>query len=567
MKKVYDKWLQEPSMDDDLKRELKGMNDSDIEEAFYKELSFGTGGMRGIIGAGTNRMNRFTVQKAVKSFGLYLLALDKKSKKQGVAIAHDNRYKSEAFAKVCVEVLSAMGIKSYLYDALRPTPALSHAVRALQAAGGIMITASHNPPKYNGIKMYDETGCQLVPDKAEALIKLFNEINDPFNIERMPFEVCLKKKRVTMVGKALDDVYLNKVNSIQLNPDVPKTLKIVFTPLHGASRDLGLRILTENGYDVYPVKSQMTIDPEFSTVKSPNPEDEKAFEKAIAVGKQVDADLLIATDPDGDRLGLMVKHGGSYQFLTGNQTGAIFIEYLLSSLKTQGKLPEKGKIFNTIVSSEMAKTMAEAYGMEAESTLTGFKFIGEKMQALENSDTHFLMGYEESYGYVIKDFVRDKDAIQSVLFAAEIANVLKQQHMSLIDYLNDMYETYGHYRDIVINKVHEGKQGAAIIQTIMDNFRAASFDEVIGLKRLVKEDYLNQTRETNGKTETLDLPQSNVLKFMYEEDMWFVLRPSGTEPKLKIYLNVVGKTSEEANNRLTALRTFIDETLNALEKE
>ncbi len=567
MEKAYKKWLEEPSMDDDLKRELAGMDAADIEEAFYKELSFGTGGMRGIIGAGTNRMNRFTVQKAVKSFGQYLLDISKKSKKQGVAIAHDNRYKSEAFAKVCVEVLSAMGINSYLYDALRPTPALSHAVRELKTAGGIMITASHNPPHYNGIKMYDDSGCQLLPEEAEKLINIFNGISDPFNIDRMPFETCVKKKRVTMVGKALDDVYLNKVNSIQLNPDAEKTLKVVFTPLHGASRDLGVRILSENGYDVYPVKSQMTIDPEFTTVESPNPEDERAFEKAKAVGKQVDADLLIATDPDGDRLGLMVKHGGDYQFLTGNQTGVIFIEYLLSTLKAQGNLPEKGIIFNTIVSSDMAKTIAEHYGMTAESTLTGFKFIGEKMKALENSDTAFLMGYEESYGYVLKDFVRDKDAIQSVLFAAEIANQLKQQHLTLVDCLNTMYDTYGHYRDDVINKVHEGKAGEAIIERIMDTFRKQSFDDVLGLKRVVKEDYLRQERIENNETKPLELPKSNVLKFIYEENMWFVLRPSGTEPKLKLYLNVVGSTASEADEKLNALRAFIEKTLHALEKE
>ncbi len=567
MRTEYQKWLDAPNMDADLLEELKAMSNSDIEEAFYKDLTFGTGGMRGIIGAGTNRLNRFTIAKAVYSFGRFLLENDKKAKKKGVAIAHDNRHKSPDFAVVCVEVLAAMGIRSYLYDALRPTPVLSYAVRETGAAGGIMITASHNPPNYNGIKMYDEQGCQLVPSLADKVIKHFENVTDIFAVEQLPYAICEKKKLVKPLNVTLDDKYLAQVASIQLEPDIKKTVKIVFTPLHGTSRDIGVRALSENGYDVYPVKSQMTIDPDFKTVDSPNPENETAFEQALKLGRQVDADLLIATDPDADRLGLMVKHQGEFVFLSGNQTGAIFIEYLLSTLKARNRLPQSGIIYNTVVSSELAKTIATAYGVKTGQTLTGFKFIGEQMHTLKDTDTTFLMGYEESYGYVFADFVRDKDAIQSMVMAAEIANVFKAENMTLIDYLETIYDTYGHYRDHLINKVHEGKAGQDLINAIMEHFRNNEPKRVLGNKLLAQEDYLRQVRIKDGKEVPLDFPKSNVLKFIFENDMWFVLRPSGTEPKLKIYLNVLGKTKTQAADMLEKLEAFIEAELETLEKE
>ncbi len=555
MRKELEHWLSQKDLDETLRDQLESMSESELEEAFYKPLSFGTGGMRGILGAGINRMNKYTLRKAAYGFGKYLTDAYPDAKERGVAIAYDNRHQSDVFAKVCVEVLSAFNIKTYLFEHLRPTPLLSYAVRSTGACGGIVVTASHNPPNYNGFKIYDDFGCQLVPDEADKVIEFVNEVEDLFAIETVPFKEANNQGLVTFLGREMDTEYLQKVSSVQLRANLKKTIKIVFTPLHGAAREVGLRSLVENGYNVIPVEEQMIADPKFTTVKSPNPEDPKAFEYALKYGRAQQADILIATDPDGDRLGVAVYHDKSYHFLTGNQTGAIFVDYLLETLKEQDALPNRGVIYNTIVTSDFGASIAKTYGIRVESTLTGFKFIGKKMKEIEETNETFLMGYEESYGYVIKDFVRDKDSIQAMLFISEIANYLKQQGKTLIDYLNTLYEKYGAYREDLVNIALEGKSGEEKIQAIMDYFREADLETFVGLKRIVKEDYESSFRAlADGNNEHMKLPKSNVLKFMYESNTWFVLRPSGTEPKLKIYIAVKSDTVEKADERIKLIK-------------
>jgi len=566
--KRYLKWLNEETLDPEILAQLQAMDAEEIEDSFYKNLSFGTGGMRGIVGAGTNRMNIYTIRKAAFGYAKFLLEKYENAASRGVVIAYDNRNKSDVFAKECLGVLTAFGIKVYLFDALRPTPQLSYTVRSKKAAGGIMVTASHNPPKYNGVKFYDDAGCQLVPALADRVIEHFNSVDNIFAIERISFEAAQNNQLVEMLTVLMDDEYIEKVHGIQLNGESDKALKIVFTPLHGASRDIGLRTLEESGYDVTPVENQMVVDPNFSTVDSPNPENPEAFEHAIIAGEKVNADILIATDPDGDRLGVMAKHNGQFKFITGNQTGAILIHYLMETLTAQGKLPENGIIYNTIVSSEFGTAIAKAYGMDVESTLTGFKFIGEKMHEIEDTKKTFVMGYEESYGYVLADFVRDKDSIQALLMISEVANQLKLQGKTLIDYLDSLYDKFGYYQDTLMNIVLEGQAGEAMIQTIMSHFRSFEPAEMLGRKLLVKEDYYHGTRKANGKSESLDgFPSSNVLKFIFEKDMWFVLRPSGTEPKLKIYINVLGESKTDGEQVVTALKKTLQDKIDALQTE
>jgi len=566
MNERYKQWLQEPSLDASMKAELQSMNEKEIEEAFYKDLTFGTGGMRGIVGAGTNRLNKYTFRKAVYGYVYYLLDTYEDARERGVAIAYDNRDQSDVFAREAVGVLAAFGIQSYMFDTMRTTPMLSFAVRHKHAVGGMMITASHNPPEYNGVKMYDEHGCQLVPHLAEQVIKRVNAIEDVFALNPMTYEEALEKDLLTLLGEDTVEAYLEAVSTLAGDSE-DKDLNVVFTPLHGASADIGKKILKRHGFNVHTVKAQMTPDPKFSTVASPNPENPEAFAMAEELGKEVGADLLIASDPDGDRLALMCKHDGDYVFLTGNQTGAMFIDYMLKKHKAQGTLPQKGVVFNTIVTSEFGATIAKAHGMDVVSTLTGFKFIGEQMEELEERGETFVMGYEESYGYVLKDMVRDKDATQAILLAAEMADALKKEGRSLVDYLNDLYEQYGAYRDNLLNIVLQGKEGEEAIEAIMDHFRNNTPSRLIGRRLIVHEDYLTGCRFEEGEEQILDYPQSNVLKFIYEDDCWFVLRPSGTEPKLKVYLNVKSDTLDSADQALAEMEAEIMKTVDAVKNE
>ena len=551
-KDEYKLWLDQPNLDVELKAELKGRNESELEDMFYTSLSFGTGGMRGILGAGTNRLNIYTIRKANDGLARYLIEVyGDEAKRRGVVIAHDNRRMSKAFALESAKVLGYYGIKSFLFEDLRPTPELSFATRNLNAVSGIVVTASHNPPNYNGYKIYDEFGCQYTPRYADVIVKKVDEVTDLFGINVLSESVLKKRNLLSIIGSEIDDLYLEKVKTVQLHPEIAKPIKIVFTPLHGTSAELGTRLLKECGYDVHPVMEQMVHDPSFSTVKSPNPESPAAFALAIALGKKIGADLLIATDPDADRLGIAIKKQDEYVLLTGNQTGALLINYLLASRKALGTLPKKGVVYNTIVTSDLGAKIARSYGFEVISTLTGFKYIGEQLRMIEGTEKKFLFGYEESYGYVIKDFVRDKDAFQALLLAAEAASYYQvKEQKTLLDKLNDIFEKYGTYQEGLHNIDLFGIEGAKRIARIVEYFRNQPLTELIGQKVVIFEDYLTSVRIEGAHKSKLRYDATNAVKFILKDGSWFVLRPSGTEPKLKIYIGVQGASVEAARDEL-----------------
>ncbi|MBU1144611.1 MAG: phospho-sugar mutase [Firmicutes bacterium] len=536
--KTYQKWLNFEGLDSELKNDMIGKTNIELEEMFYTSLEFGTGGMRGILGAGTNRLNIYTIRKANDGLARYLRKrYGINQLNRGVVIAYDNRKMSKEFAEESAKVLGYYGIKTYIFDTLRPTPELSFATRLLNALAGIVVTASHNPPQYNGYKIYDEFGCQFTPIYADVIVEMVNEVEDVFSIPVRNFLELKKEGLVEMIGKDVDDKYLKLVKSIQLHPQMKKNIKIVFTPLHGTSALLGTRLLQETNYEFYPVKAQMVHDPFFSTVKSPNPENPEAFHLAIELGKKVDADLLIATDPDADRLGIAVKNDGNYILLTGNQTGAILLYYLLNEKKKLGLLPQKGVVFNTIVTSDLGAKIARSFGYEVISTLTGFKYIGEQARFLESTDKQFLFGYEESFGYVINDGVRDKDSLQAMLLAAEAASYYKEtEHKTLYEKLGDLFDEFGAYYEDLHNINLLGLEGKRQIDRIMTYFRKHHLDQISHIKVSSIEDYETSIKYEGKSKSTLLLPKSNVIKYILKNGLWFVLRPSGTEPKLKIYV-------------------------------
>ncbi|MFA5380911.1 MAG: phospho-sugar mutase [Candidatus Izemoplasmatales bacterium] len=545
----YRRWVNNSYLHPELRNDLYHKTDAELEDMFFSSLSFGTGGMRGILGAGTNRMNIYTIRKANDGLARYLLDRfgDQLRAKRGVCIAYDNRTMSKEFAMESCRVLGFQGIRTYLFDNLRPTPELSFAVRYLQCLAGIVITASHNPPNYNGYKIYDEYGCQYTPEFAEKIVSLVEQTEDLFTIPVADFNQLLADGMICMIGKEIDDKYLDVVKSVQIHPNIGKNIKIVFTPLHGTAAELGLRLLSETGYDVFPVVEQLVHDPLFSTVKSPNPENVEAFKLAVDLGTKVGADLLVATDPDADRLGIAVKKGSGYVFLTGNQTGAVLIKYLLSERKKQGTLPEKGMVFNTIVTSDLGAKIARSYGMNVFSTLTGFKFIGEQVRFLEGTDQSFVFGYEESYGYVIDARVRDKDSFQAMLLVLEAAAFYREtEKKSLYDKLLDIYREYGNYQESLHNIDLYGVEGAKRIDRIVSYFREHPLIELGGQLVKISEDYLTRIRIEDGLPSPLTLPKANVIKYIFINDSWVVLRPSGTEPKLKIYVGVNDLSLERA---------------------
>ena len=444
------------------------MNEQQIEDRFYKDLEFGTGGIRGIVGVGTNRMNIYTIRKANVGFARYLLNKFHDVLHRGVVIAHDNRNFSKEFALESAKVMASHGIKAYLFHELRPTPELSFAVRHLNAIGGIMITASHNPPNYNGYKIYDERGCQLVPELADQVIKQVNAIDDVFAIAIEDETVLREKGLIVSVGDEIDTAYVNHIKNIQLNPNLAKNnLTIGFTPLHGTASVIGPKVLDATNYkNVYYVQEQMENDPNFPTVLSPNPEEPAAFEKVIELGKKMSADILIATDPDADRVGLAVLHNDEYVLLNGNQTASILVYYLLTQLRIQNRLPKHGVIINTVVSSNLGAVIAQDYGVHTESVLTGFKFIGDRIEQLSKTDREFLFGYEESYGYLMADFVRDKDAFQAIVLACEAACYYKHFGKTLVDVLDEIHQKYGYYQETLSNIVLVGKEGQDRINRI-----------------------------------------------------------------------------------------------------
>lgn len=567
-KQEFSRWLSYAELDAELKEQLENMKQDEkkIEDSFYKNLEFGTGGMRGELGAGTNRLNVYTVRKATQGLAKFIEKLGEEAKKRGVVVAYDSRHKSPEFAMEVAATLGAHGITTYVFESLRPTPVLSFAVRHLHTVSGIVLTASHNPPEYNGYKVYGDDGGQLPPKEADELISYVNAVEDELTVEVADVEQLKADGLLHIIGQEVDDAYAAELNNVIINKEmvknVGKDLKIVFTPLHGTSNISVRRGLEEIGFtDVTVVKEQELPDPNFSTVKSPNPEEHAAFEYAIRDGEKVGADVLIATDPDADRLGVAVRnHDGEFQVLTGNQTGALMLDYLLSQKKENGTLPANGVVLKTIVTSEIGRTIAKAYGLDTVDTLTGFKFIGEKIKQYEESGQYeFQFGYEESYGYLIRPFCRDKDAVQSVLFACEVAAYYKSQGKTLYDGLLEVFAKYGFFREDLVSLTLKGKDGAEQIQEMMATFRENPPTEVAGLTVVAVEDYKASivTSLQDGHKEEIHLPKSNVLKYQLEDGSWFCLRPSGTEPKIKFYFGVQDSSLQNSEQKLLTIKEDI----------
>ncbi|NTU26971.1 phosphoglucomutase [Bacillus tequilensis] len=569
-RKSYERWKQTENLDPELKErltELEG-NEQALEDCFYKNLEFGTGGMRGEIGAGTNRMNIYTVRKASAGFAAYISQQGEEAKKRGVVIAYDSRHKSPEFAMEAAKTLATQGIQTYVFDELRPTPELSFAVRQLNAYGGIVVTASHNPPEYNGYKVYGDDGGQLPPKEADIVINQVNAIENELTITVDDEKALKEKGLIKIIGEDIDKVYTEKLTSISVHPELSKEVdvNVVFTPLHGTANKPVRRGLEALGYKkVTVVKEQEQPDSNFSTVSSPNPEEHAAFEYAMKYGEEQNADILIATDPDADRLGIAVKNDqGKYTVLTGNQTGALLLHYLLSEKKKQGILPENGVVLKTIVTSEIGRAVASSFGLDTIDTLTGFKFIGEKIKEYEASGQYtFQFGYEESYGYLIGDFARDKDAIQAALLAVEVCAFYKKQGMSLYEALIKLFNEYGFYREGLKSLTLKGKQGAEQIEAILASFRQTPPQKMAGKQVVTAEDYAvsKRTLLKENKEEAIDLPKSNVLKYFLEDGSWFCLRPSGTEPKVKFYFAVKGTSLEDSEKRLAALSDDVMKTV------
>jgi phosphoglucomutase len=570
----YERWAT-ANLDTEWKNELENIkgNEKELEDRFYKSLEFGTGGMRGEIGVGTNRMNTYTVRKASEGLAQFISSFGEEAKKRGVVIAYDSRHKSPEFAMEAAKTLATHGIQTYVFEELRPTPELSFAVRYLQAFSGIVVTASHNPPEYNGYKVYGEDGGQLPPEAADRVIAEVNEVENELVISVEDEKTLKENGLIKMIGEEIDEAYTEKLLTISVNPElateVGNDVKIVFTPLHGTANKPVRRGLEAMGYEqISIVEEQELPDPNFSTVKSPNPEEHAAFELAIKKGKTMDADMLIATDPDADRLGIAVKDlEGEYVVLTGNQTGALFLDYLLSQKKEKGILPENGVVLKTIVTSEIGSTVAKAYGLETIDTLTGFKFIGEKMKEYEETGQYtFQFGYEESYGYLIGDFVRDKDAVQAALLAVEVCAYYKKKGLSVYEGLMKLFETYGFYQEGLESLTLKGKEGAEQINYILSSFRENSPKEMAGSSIAMVEDYNTGERlnTKENKVEKIELPKSNVIKYILEDGSWFCLRPSGTEPKVKFYFGVSRSSLEESKKNLSSLKQAVMGKVNQL---
>lgn len=567
-KSTYEVWVNHEGLDSELKEQLEQMsgNDQLIEDCFYKDLEFGTGGMRGEIGVGTNRMNVYTIRKAAEGLAQYIISNGATAMEKGVAIAYDNRFKSKEFALESALTLGKHGIKTYLFKNLRPTPELSFAVRTLQAFSGIVITASHNPPEYNGFKVYGDDGAQLTPDAAIELVQKVNEVENELLVEIANKEELIDSGLLVMIEEEIDNEYVEKLKTVVVNEELVQKhgqdVKIVFTPLHGTATLPVQRAFEAVGFTNYEIIEEQAIpDPKFSTVKSPNPEEHAAFEMAIQYGEKSNADVLIATDPDADRVGVAVKNpDGQYVVLTGNQTGALMLEYLLSQKQSQGVLPENGIVIKTIVTSELGRVIANHYNLSALDTLTGFKFIGEKIKEYEVTKEHtFLFGYEESYGYLVKDFARDKDAIQAVLLAAELAAFYKSQNKTMYEGLIEVFEKYGYYLEGLHSITLKGKTGIEKMNTIISSLRENPPRDFAGMKVVFVEDYLTKkrTKVESGSVEDIDLPKSNVLKYILEGDSWVCVRPSGTEPKIKFYMGTTSSSLEQSKNQLEELKTAL----------
>lgn len=561
-KEEYKRWLSNVD-DEGLLTELKAMSDVDIKESFYRNLEFGTGGLRGILGAGTNRMNIYVIRRATQGLADYILKMGEDYKKRGVVIAFDSRNFSKEFADSAARVLCQNGIKVYLFDSLRPTPELSFSVRYFNAAAGIVITASHNPAEYNGYKVYGEDGAQISPEVADMIIEYINN-RDFFGIELADKNSPL----LNIIGKEVDEKYIDSVAAQTVNYDLPakESIKIVYTPLHGSGNLLVRATLKKLGYkNVIVVKEQEMPDGNFPTVKSPNPENKECFTRAIELAKENDASLIIGTDPDSDRVGIVVRNSeGDYVTMTGNQVGAMLVNYILSAKKERGTLPQNGAVVSTIVSTKMGKTIADAFGIKFFETLTGFKFIGEKIYEFERDNSYeFLLGYEESYGYLVGTYARDKDAVVASMLICEMAAYYGQKGLTLYDVMQSLYEKYGAFSEELESITLGGSEGMAKIQKMMCTFREACPDTMGGLKVEAIRDYKTGIRTCIkcGKTQKLDLPKSDVLYFELENNISFVVRPSGTEPKIKIYFLASADSKEKADEIIKILKADVDSFL------
>ena len=568
-KEKYNDWLSSNVVDDIMKNELRSINDEkEIEDRFYKDLDFGTGGLRGVIGAGSNRMNIYTVSKATQGFANYL---NGRFEKPSVAIAYDSRNMSKEFAKAAALTLCANNVKVFLYESLRPTPMLSFAVRELKCTGGIVVTASHNPKEYNGYKVYDEFGGQVTDEKANIIISEVNKINNFDMIKNISEEEALEKNLLVYIGEDVDKLYIEAIKALTIRKELveknAKDLKVIYTPIHGSGNMPVRRVLAELGYTgVSVVKEQEMPDGNFPTAPYPNPEDPAVFKLALDMAKEENPDVIFATDPDCDRIGVVVKDSeGEYRVLTGNQTGLLLTEYMLASLKEENKLPENGVVIKTIVTTDGAKKIAESYNVELMEVLTGFKYIGEKIQGFEeNKNNTYLFGFEESYGYLAGDFVRDKDAVIASMLIAEMTLYYKEKGKSLYDGLVELYNKYGYFKETLVSFELKGKEGAEKISNCIDSLRNEKLVEVNGVKVRTKYDYKLSTEEDveTGDKKEINLPKSNVLKFVLDNGAWFVIRPSGTEPKMKAYIAVEGNSLKDSDTKLESFKSEVVKLIN-----
>ncbi|MCF1684375.1 phospho-sugar mutase [Tetragenococcus halophilus] len=568
-KEIYEQWTNDDALDEHLKtqlNELKGKQE-ELEDAFYAPLEFGTAGMRGILGPGINRMNIYTVRQATEGLAHFMIKQGFDVARRGVAIAYDSRHLSQEFAMEAAKTLAYNNIPSYVFESLRPTPELSFAVRYLTTFTGIMITASHNPPEYNGYKVYGEDGGQMPPIDADMVTTLIREVDNPLTVPVMEEKAAKEQGLITMIGEDIDQAYLSELQAVTIDQDVidqmGDQLKLIFTPLHGTGKMLGEKALRQAGFKEFMVEPEQAVaDPDFSTVKSPNPEESSAFEYSMRLGKKENADLLIATDPDADRLGAAVRMpDGDYKVLSGNQIGALFIRYILEARKKTNALPENAVILKSIVSSELATAIAQSYNVPMVNVLTGFKFIAEKIKEFEADHSHsFIFGFEESYGFLVQPFVRDKDAIQALVLLAEVAAAYKKQGKTLYDALQEIFAEYGYYAEKTISLTMSGQEGSAKITSLMKSFREQTPTEFAGIKVVQTEDFKQLIRKNAaGTTEKLSTPPSDVLKYTLEDDSWLAIRPSGTEPKIKFYIGVKADSDERAQQKIELLQAAINE--------
>ncbi len=560
----YRRWCESPEFDEETKRELVAIkeNEKEIEDRFYQELEFGTAGLRGIIGLGTNRMNQYTVGKATQGLANYIV--EEGTQDKGVAISYDSRKMSKEFSMQTALILCANGIKAYLFENLRPVPELSFAVRELGCTAGVMITASHNPPKYNGYKVYWDDGAQIVSPRDKDIISKVRAVKNFSEIKQISKEEAVQKGLLNIIGTEMDDKYLNVLKNSVLNPDIMKEqgkkVKIVYTPLHGTGNTVTERLLKELGLEnVYVVPEQKEPDGNFPTVDYPNPEDKKAFKLALELAEKVDADVILANDPDADRLGIFAKDikTGEYMTYTGNMSALLIAEYRISQMQEKGILPANGMLITTIVSSDLAKAIAKYYHLSCPEVLTGFKNIGAVMKkAEENKDRTYVFGYEESYGCLIGDYARDKDGIAAVMALCEAACYYQSQNKTLWDAMNDIYEKYGYYKEEQVSIVREGVQGAQEIKDMMTKMRNTDIEKIGNYRVLTFKDVEKDTVKNmqTGEITKTGLPQSNVLYYELEDNAWCCIRPSGTEPKIKLYMGVKGNSEEDANKKLLELK-------------